>query len=143
MKYIRTKDGRISYLSREPDEEITDYEIITSKGTLTYRREDEVIKTADTIEELCDEFVSVYKNLTPELLEPKFVSPSEPLSVSWKNRLEDEHLFKYNDVYGAIWTSKGLVYVAKMNESGCLELIWKRYLVLSNMMDFMWKQLNG
>ena len=29
---------------------------------------------------------------------------------------------KYN-IYGAIWTDKGLIYVAKMNDKGDLELI--------------------
>ncbi len=27
-------------------------------------------------------------------------------------------------IYGCIWTSKGLIYVAKMNDKGELELIW-------------------
>ena len=105
MKYIRTKDGRISYLSSEPNEEITDYEIITSKGTLTYRREDEVIKVADTIEELCDEFVMI---------------------SGGKHKL-DSGCHSYSDtsiqIYGAVWTDKGLIYVAKMNNKGELELL--------------------
>lgn len=107
MKYIRTKDGRISYLSCEPNEEITDYEIITSKGTLTYRGKDEVIKIADTIEELCDEFVGVDKTNEHDRL----------------SKLSLKSYCNYVAIYGAIWTDKGLIYVAKMNEKGELELI--------------------
>lgn len=30
-----------------------------------------------------------------------------------------------DELYGAIWTNKGLIYVAKMNDKGELELLWK------------------
>ena len=122
MKYIRTKD-RIYALIDLP------YRRWEIRGNIAYLYEKgttwkaDIIKQADTIEELCDEFVSVFKNLTPELLEPKFVSSKETLITSWRNRLEDEYLFKDTVVYGAIWTDKGLIYVAKMNEKGELELL--------------------
>ena len=120
-KYIRTNDG--IYKTRQCYPEETLFENVTYVYKHEFVKNKDIIAKADTIEELCDEFISVYQNLTPELLEPKFVSPREPLSVSWKNRLEDEHLFKDNVVYGAIWTDKGLIYVAKMNEKGDLELL--------------------
>lgn len=118
MKYIRTKDGRISYLSSEPNEEITGYEIITSKGTLTYRREDEIIKIANTIEELCDEFVIFAKEHPNRKL----------LYINGFGNLKKEFIDFEKDkneviIYGAIWTEKGLIYVAKMNEKGDLELL--------------------
>ena len=76
------------------------------------------IKVADTIEELCDEvccdnevqpLVNIYVHETKEQM--------------IKNTIE--YLFNKNkkDVYGAIWTNKGLIYVAKMNDKGELELL--------------------
>lgn len=109
--YIRTKDGRISYLSREPNEEITDYEIITSKGTITYRREDEVIKVANNIPELCDEFVYLMES-------GKHICKEKHTDILYV--FDNDEPIAY---YGAIWTDKGLIYVAKMNEKGELELI--------------------
>jgi hypothetical protein len=114
MKYIRTKDGRISYLSQEPYEDMDCYEIITSKGTITYRREDEVIKVADTIEELCDWFLTIVNGRI------------HTYSVDFE--YAKSHLFLFEkcesvEIKGAIETDKGLIYVAKMNDKGELELL--------------------
>lgn len=62
----------------------------------------EIIKQADTIEELCDEFV--FGNVI----------------ISLKEAKRDCEI---GNVYGAIWTDKGLKYVAKMNEKGEFELL--------------------
>ena len=64
-----------------------------------------IINQADTIEELCDEFV-----------------------VEDKDEFAIFHNFKLAKqtkgiIYGAIWTDKGLTYVAKMNSKGELELL--------------------
>jgi len=130
MKYIRTKDGRISYLSREPYEDFDEYEIITSKGTLTYRREDEVIKQADTIEELCDAFVDTSELKTTNTggwLYDEFDSDNKCLVYYEHDERKTIPLNEFDDlskIRGAIWTDKGLIYVAKMNEKGELELLW-------------------
>lgn len=42
-------------------------------------------------------------------------------SVPYKNYLDA--LATQKEVYGAIWTDKGLIYVAKMNDKGELELL--------------------
>ncbi len=74
----------------------------------------EIISEADTIEELCDEFVYGIDKIN-----------EKPL-VAQQNFLETKikiaKLFKC-DLYGAIWTDKGLIYVAKVNDKGELELI--------------------
>lgn len=64
----------------------------------------------ETIEELCDQFVcwtygkvSVLMDLLQAKLNTKY--------------------FDYETVYGAIWTSKGLIYVAKLNDKGELKLL--------------------
>ena len=96
----------------------------------------DVLKSADTIEELCD--VIVCRN---ELFYP-LTSNREGNEFDWEeiNRfrksvcMSEEEYNKIKEttnnfepyfwnVYGAVWTSKGLIYVAKMNEKGELELL--------------------
>ena len=89
MRYIRTTDGRISYLHREPNEKAADYEMLTSTGFVTYCNKDEVVEVADNVEELCDEFV-VVSSLCRSLLN--------------ENEQQDIKRFaKSNNGYGAIW----------------------------------------
>ena len=98
MKYIRTKDTLAS-VEREEDIEL-------------FKRVGQ--KVADTIKELCDEFVVIgYKIKDP------FIFSKEGISIDdfWKHSPSD------TIVYGAIWTECGLKYVAKMNEKGELELL--------------------
>ena len=87
----------------------------------------EILKQSNTIEELCDAFVlktkeeidDIYRKITKSDLglemRDKYGVPRR--SVNW---------FYLNDpfeIYGAIWTDKGLIYVAKMNDKGELELL--------------------
>lgn len=65
-------------------------------------------KQADTIEELCDELVYNHQILSKE---------------DKNNKEYLSQLYCFNDIYGAIWTDKGLIYVAKLNSEGVLELI--------------------
>ena len=72
------------------------------------------IRTKDTIEELCDAYVFVsYSKETHYIYE---------MRINLNNKFK-QHLLENGYVYGAIWTDKGLIYVAKMNENGALELI--------------------
>ena len=97
MKYIKTKDGvykeEIEWTSNPPKQL--------------------AIKIADTIEELCDEFVII----NPDIYE------KPTLCYGDYDEYKDE-LHKEDILFGAIWTDKGLIYVAKMNEKGELELLW-------------------
>ena len=146
MKYVRTKDGKIvdieKFINEEKDtpyykdfifEEITkDGElkwtaIGTEQNSMKEQRgirchfsatlNSEIINQSDTIEELCDEFV-LYDD------ETKFYGV---LGKGFYHRIDKEckktmHLAdRY--IYGAIWTPKGLIYVAKMNKKGELELL--------------------
>lgn len=117
MKYIRTKDAVMEY--KKAIENIKywfknvafeEYNIDTE----TDRLNKSIIKQANTIEELCDEFVSITEDLTPEILVPKYISPKDTLEIAWKNRFEDEMCYKNVVIKGAIWTDKGLIYKAKM-----------------------------
>ena len=104
MKYIRTKDGIYEYVDYD-NECIIPMPIIKYKGQLTHCDECDIIKQADTIEELCDEFV---------------VEDNYDFAIF--NNLKLARQTK-GTCYGAIWTNKGLIYVAKMNDKGELELI--------------------
>ena len=110
MGYIRTESGKIftdaSWKKRE------DYE--------------KIIKESDKLEELCDEFI--YANKEKDI--KCFCLFHQPITtIYYGAKLEDIETKKLiNDknieIYGAIWTSKGLIYVAKMNDKGELVLLW-------------------
>jgi len=117
MKYIRTKDGRIAEIKDNMIVKETTIEIINQKGLrLVYKdrpyvcvlngSEDYIVKQVDTIEELCDEFV---------------VEDTQGLHYRTDDFKGLENTG--NKIYGAIWTDKGLIYVAKMNDKGELELV--------------------
>ena len=114
MKYIRTKDAITTDKLYEQALEIC---------ALTYENAQKsdlkIINQSDTIEELCDRLVVIHKYGE----QPKDMSFYEAhyfIDV-WTRKV------KSNDpivaIYGAIWTNKGLIYVAKMNEKGELELL--------------------
>lgn len=110
MKYIRTKTG--IYL--KPDEKfIKGNQVLHFKFNPTHNDfladfavYEDIMKESDSIEELCDEFVVFNGKSFVCLLSKK---PSEK--------------YKGHEIYAAIWTDKGLIYVAKMNEKGELELL--------------------
>ena len=114
MKYIRTKDGIYRVLQWGAKRK--HYVICcngSSQGKFDFDTK-EVIKQADTIEELCDEFVII-----DDL--------DRGINTLWRTKVfslqEVRKMVKYNEVYGAIWTDKGLIYVTKMNDKGDLELL--------------------
>lgn len=150
MKYIRTKDGRIiptDIATYELTQDIccagyyrklkkgscvtigkewTNFygrwvDIIDEKGTHYSIRPDEVkevtkeLKQADTIEELCDEFVIISG-------EVKQIDDDYKSVLEWTKQAFEEYKIK-SIIYGAIWTDKALIYVAKMNNKGELELL--------------------
>lgn len=110
MKYIRTKDDIIDFEKVE----IVDREIGTPK-TIAYLKKN-AIKEADTIEELCDVLVNiVYDGHGKPHWEIRCW-----YDRTWKKDFKNDSDWS---IYGAIWTDKGLIYVAKMNENGELELL--------------------
>lgn len=114
-KYIRTKDGRI--LEWGKLNELTKLSIDICEET---------IEEADTIEELCDEFVLVkdnYKTLL-ELEANRTIKNGflKDIKSDWLSYIDD-YLEQGSELYGAIWTDKGLIYVAKINDKGELEII--------------------
>lgn len=100
MKYIRTKDRILTCLDTNT----------LKVGDLVGINEP-ILAKSDNIEKLCDQFVYVTNNGNHYV----------------KNSHEAIHYFIGEErpisYYGAIWTNKGLIYVAKMNEKGELELL--------------------
>ena len=102
--YIRTKDGRI-----------LDFDKLNEVSKLSIDMAEEPIREADTIEELCDEFVIHRKETNYNFVWNKERNIGFYYFCSWPE--------KY-DVYGAVWVDgKGLIYVAKMDSDGKLVLI--------------------
>ena len=102
MKYIRTQDGHIFPYQVE---ESTEY-IYEEHGEF---KASPIVARADDIEELCDEFIC--KSKTSNFWG---VSPH----LNW-----EQYDLEYFNYYGAVWTKKGLIFVAQMNEKGELELL--------------------
>ena len=100
MKYIRTDEGIFE---------------TTNLALECYRD----IKVANTIEELCDEFV--YEKQGYETPQRCYQNNSDDwFDERSIRRLTEKEVLT---IKGAIWTDKGLIYVAKMNDKGELELI--------------------
>ena len=108
MKYIRTKDGRfleeknIDIMENWFDDKL----FKPCKKPKYWITKLEILSQADTIEELFDEFVVEYQtkkknvfHLFNEAREDYIKCPIDMGGFS---------------LYGAIWTSKGLIYKAKM-----------------------------
>ena len=106
MKYIRTKDGIYEINWFDADN------FGDEKGDI--HSNCEIINEANTIEELCDEFIVISDNCKRPIIS---ALPFDELQLYAKDRT------KYAICYGAIWTDKGLQFVARMNSKGELELL--------------------
>ena len=130
MKYIRTTDERIL--------EATDWNEDGSCWCLNdggaYFRKEDIIAQADAIPLLCDEFCYIKDGIISQYLTINFKFKREDEFCSLSNKLTAngiaeiiKRISKYElqvgELKGAIWTSKGLEFVAKMNENGVLCLI--------------------
>ena len=120
MKYLRMKNG---IYEKKPLEKHLGKR--KGKGYEIVFKEQDIINQADTVEELCDEFVCEGYISKPCLVELRRDNIGIDCLVKGTN---DDWFIPESTVetlYGAIWTDKGLIYVAKMNEKGELELLWK------------------
>lgn len=107
MRYIRTKENDCCIIDTIKYKEITGEDCFIPKN--------EIVDEADTIEELCDEFVIAYEN-GARIIYGDLVWAKVKAKASSKLGIR-------SIIYGAIWTNKGLIYVAKINEKGELELL--------------------
>lgn len=112
--YIRTKDGVYEVKKVEILCGVKFYDYETREDFVNRIREEQIINQSESLEELCDEFVVVDKRNNVHYLMDYYDVCEE---------LQDGRLYEKDIVYGAIWTSKGLIYVAKLNEKGELCLL--------------------
>lgn len=75
----------------------------------------DVLKTTEVVKDLCDEYVVAYEDGARIVY-----SDLDWAKTKARASLEFGHK---SVIYGAVWTSKGLIYIAKSNENGELELI--------------------
>ena len=119
-KYIRTKDGVFESKTTERGKFIrvpTDNAVAQMHGdNWVWVLEKNIIKQADTIEELCDEAVVIYQKNYDKPFAVVCYGNRKPIPTA-------KTLYPFAIIYGAIWTDKGLQFVAKMNEKGELELL--------------------
>ena len=114
MKYIRTKDGIYENEKCRIITNVAGEKMLYANGQLFNNFS--IIKQSDTIEELCDKWV--FDNEFGERNVIKNIDYKFTLIIM--KRLFPKHVF---NVKLAIFTDKGLIYVAKMNEKGELELL--------------------
>ena len=96
--YIRTKDEILKALDTDYMCGVKVYH--TEKGMITEKL---VVKTADNLAELCDEFVVVFEDKN-HIVYSQFKWAMDKAMWSGMPFM----------IYGAIWTDKGLIYVAKL-----------------------------
>ena len=120
-KYIRTKDGKILDTDKREVYTVTKNEhnaydlkegdkFLLEKGKIIKITDE--YRQSDTIEELCDEAVLFDKDNVPHY-------KSKEGNIWYLGA----GLFTESLRFG-IFTDKGLIYVAKMNAEGELELLW-------------------
>lgn len=119
MKYIRTKKGIFKVIYE--DNYIISVKNSYCIGSLWKADYKDKIQIADTIEELCDEFVGVVDGCIPYIWRfdniDKYRERNTFIKSIIENKSDDEI------IYGAIRTDKGLKYVAILNDKGELELL--------------------
>ena len=115
-KYIRTKMFQILEVTKkEKDTSFKDaywYKCKRNRYKMNSMHSDFVIKESDNLEDLCDEFIGIDDwNRHHKIENPNNIE------------IVKNFLKTFKEKYGAIWTNQGLIYVAKLNENGELELI--------------------
>lgn len=127
MKYIRTK--------KAIREIINDYDTCcsvksnhrTTIGGFTVIWGLHFAPRANSIEELCDYAVAILDTVEKPIIEyvgyGGYKSKKEDFKDLFENDFNEEIKNGTGKLYGAIWTDKGLIYVAKMNKKGELELL--------------------
>lgn len=106
MQYIK-KNDTIKLITDESKEEL--FQAFTEK------------RISEELSDLCDAFVLVCPDTHKKMRVLQSFYNTISL-VKWDKKYPSHYEYVHK-VYGAIWTDKGLIYVAKMNNKGELELI--------------------
>ena len=114
-RYIRTKNGVYELIS---DLDNKGYNVkVENHGTYKLVSKATILAHANTIKELCDEFVCI-DNRGKEYRPFRFYFLSDLYSFIKANNLFERYI-----VYGSIWVDGNLIKVAQMNDKGELELL--------------------
>ena len=107
MKYIKTKDGiyEVDFVDISTYYHTTGWNIV---------EKDEILAQANTLKELCDGF---YLDLGGEF-DDTYLRRKDRFEFLKELALEYMRRDMKVTLYGIIKTSKGLIYVAKLNENG-------------------------
>lgn len=132
MKYIKTENGVYEVINFMENVDV--YNVKTNhtelySGLISY---DSVIKEADNLESLFDLLVAVNRKEWHITIlkkafefEDKFTPVKNCSLKSMSGWIEFFNTwYKDYDIYGAVWTPKGLKYIAKYNKEGEAEYIW-------------------
>lgn len=113
MRYIRTEDGKIWSFSNSNNGFL--YEGSSTKNGKWVHEIGEIFKEADEIEDLCDGFVLVDRDdegpIEQELIGKRYRAMLDELRFRISTGCDPSKM----DFYGAIWTDKGLIYVARFD----------------------------
>lgn len=117
--YIRTKDGiyKVSHLNAYATHKRKGETLLEGYKT-SYIKNENIIAQSENLEELCDCIIET-KGHTGDYFHYTYTAFDEPS----KERLLDDMINQDFEVYYAIWASKGLIYVAKMDDEGDLRLL--------------------
>lgn len=125
MKFLRTKTTIFEVV--EENERV--YRVKSKKDPSNIysksKSDSDIVKTADTIKELCDEFYIDYGKTRF----PYSTYRQHERYAGWGDLiryLRTIHFAGYDGVYGYIWSGNELKLVAQMNKKGELELLWKK-----------------
>lgn len=108
--YIRTKDGvyEVSHLNAYATHKRKGETLLEGYKT-SYIKNENIISQSENLEELCDKFIA---------------KPCDTIQYWVERTLEKAKIYcGVETIYGAIWTDKGLIYVAKMDDKGELCLL--------------------
>ena len=120
-KYILTARNRVKKLDfDDTDDRIYYWHYKNNPFLADYEQEDIIVKEADNLEELIDVIVET-KGHTGEYVHYMYSDYDRYLEL--KPKILDDMLTQDFEAYGAIWTDKGLIYVAKLNDKGELEIL--------------------
>ena len=116
--YIRTKDGvyKVSHYNDWATHKRKGATLIDGDKT-SYIKNENIINQSENLEELCDGFY-IDEGNEFSFYEENIYEDFEEAKEVFKKEFDDTSNF-----YGFIKTQRGLIYVAKMNDKGELELI--------------------
>lgn len=128
-RYIRTKDGvyEVSHLNAYATHKRKGETLLEGYKT-AYIKNENIIAQSENLEELCDEFVFVNKVgnfdksyvIHYDMPNHIFTEPTIKEKIAYIKKYYYDNL---NLIKGAIYTDKGLIYVAKMDDKGDLRLL--------------------